>query len=163
DGSTVWQTPLPHAGFAHSTPVLIRAGGKARLIVLASGMAESAEGVQSFDPASGKRLWWCKGPGEAASPAYGSGHVCCDNGRGGAGSAVDPTGAGDVARTHIKWRRERLSEGTGSPIIVNGLVYRLQNSDVLTIVRKQHYILRSKCALARSRRRWRRQSHGCPR
>jgi outer membrane protein assembly factor BamB len=131
DGSTVWQTPLPHASFAHSTPVLIRTGGKSQLIVVASGMAESAEGVQSFDPASGKRLWWCKGPGEAASPAYGSGIVYCDSGRGGAGIAVDPTGAGDVTRTHIKWRQERLSEAIGSPIIVNGLVYRLQNPDVL--------------------------------
>jgi outer membrane protein assembly factor BamB len=131
DGSAVWQTPLPHAGFAHSTPALIHAGGKHQLIVVASGMAESAEGVQSFDPASGKRLWWCKGPGEAASPAYGSGIVYCDSGRGGAGIAVDPTGAGDVTRTHIKWRQERLSEAIGSPIVVNGLVYRLQNPDVL--------------------------------
>ena len=131
DGSTVWQTPLPHAGFAHSTPVLIQAGGKLQLIVIASGMAESAEGVQSFDPASGKRLWWCKGPGEAASPAYGSGIVYCDSGRGGAGIAVDPTGAGDVTRTHIKWRQEHLAEGIGSPIIVNGLVYRLQAPNVL--------------------------------
>src|SRR5262249_37565566 len=48
-----------------------------------------------------------------------------------AGIAVDPSGAGDVSRTHIKWRQERLSEGIGSPIIVNGLVYRLQNPDVL--------------------------------
>jgi outer membrane protein assembly factor BamB len=131
DGSVVCQTPLPHAGFAHSTPVLIHVGGKPQLIVAASGMAESAEGVQSFDPASGKRLWWCKGPGEAASPAYGAGIVYCDSGRGGAGIAVDPTGSGDVTRTHIKWRQERLSEGIGSPIIVDGLVYRLQAPNVL--------------------------------
>jgi outer membrane protein assembly factor BamB len=131
DGSTAWQTPLPHAGFAHSTPVIIHAAGKPQLIVVASGMAESAEGVQSFDPANGKRLWWCKGPGEAASPAFGSGIVYCDSGRGGAGIAVDPTGTGDVTRTHIKWRQERLSEGIGSPIIVNGLVYRLLAPNVL--------------------------------
>jgi outer membrane protein assembly factor BamB len=130
DGSTVWQTPLPHAGFAHSTPLLIHAGGKSQVIVVASGMAESSEGVQSFDPASGKRLWWCKGPGEAASPAYGSGIVYCDSGRGGAGLAVDPTVAGDVTHTHIKWRQERLSEGISSPIIVDGRVFRLQSPNV---------------------------------
>jgi outer membrane protein assembly factor BamB len=131
DGSTAWQTPLPHASFAHSTPVLIQTSGKPQLIVIASGMGESAEGVQSFDPASGKRLWWCKGPGEAASPAYGAGILYCDSGRGGAGIAVDPTGARDVTRTHIKWRQERLSEGIGSPIIVNGLVYRLLAPNLL--------------------------------
>jgi outer membrane protein assembly factor BamB len=131
DGSTAWLTHLPHASFAHSTPVLIQAGGKSQLIVVASGMAESADGMQSFDPASGKRLWWCKGPGEAASPAYGSGIVYCDSGRGGAGIAVDPTGTGDITSTHIKWRQERLSEGIGSPIIANGLVYRLLAPNVL--------------------------------
>lgn len=131
DGATAWQTPLPHTGFAHSTPVLIHAAGRAQLIVIASGMAESTEGVQSFDPAGGKRLWWCKGPGEAASPAYGSGIIYCDSGRGGAGIAIDPTGAGDVTRTHIRWRQERLSEGIGSPIIVGGLVYRLLAPNVL--------------------------------
>jgi outer membrane protein assembly factor BamB len=135
DGSTAWETPLPHTGFAHSTPVLIHVGGKPQLIIAASGMAESDEGVQSFDPAGGKRLWWCKGPGEAASPAYGSGIVYCDSGRGGAGIAVDPSGAGDVTRTHIKWRQERLSEGIGSPIIVDGLVYRLLAPNVLKCLR----------------------------
>jgi outer membrane protein assembly factor BamB len=122
---------LPHTSFAHSTPVLIQVGGKSQLIVVASGMAESAEGVQSFDAANGKRLWWCNGPGEAASPAYGSGIVYCDSGRGGTGIAVDPTGAGDVTLTHIKWRQERLSEGIGSPIIVDGRVYRLLAPNVL--------------------------------
>jgi len=131
DGSTAWQTPLPHTGFGHSTPVLIRVGDKPQLIVVASSMADSAEGVQSFDPASGKRLWWCKGAGDAASPAYGSGILYCDSGRGGAGIAVDPSGTGDVTRTHIKWRQERLAEGIGSPIIVNGLVYRLQAPNIL--------------------------------
>src|SRR5207302_1754009 len=102
-----------------------------QLIVIASGMSESAEGVQSLDPATGRRLWWCKGAGEAASPAFGAGIVYCDSGRGGAGIAIDPTGTGDVTRTHTKWRKERLSEGIGSPIIVDGLVYRLLAPNVL--------------------------------
>jgi hypothetical protein len=62
------------------------------------------------------------GGAEAASPAYGSGVVYCDSGRGGAGIAVEPGGSGDDTRTHVKWRQERLSEGIGSPIIVDGLV-----------------------------------------
>jgi outer membrane protein assembly factor BamB len=131
DGTVRWQKPLPDVSFAHSTPALIDAGGREQLIVAASGMDESAAGVQSFDPASGKRLWWCRGTGEAASPAYGAGIIYCDSGRGGAGIAVDPTGSGDVTHTHIKWRQERLPEGIGSPMIVNGLVYRLHAPNVL--------------------------------
>jgi hypothetical protein len=87
--------------------------------------------VQSLDPADGTRLWWCKGAGEAASPAFGAGIVYCDSGRGGAGIAIDPTGSGDVTRTHIKWRTKNLPEGIGSPIIVHGLVYRLHAPGVL--------------------------------
>lgn len=131
DGSIAWQTPLPHTGFGHSTPVLIDAGGKRQLIVVASGTADAATGVQSLDPASGKRLWWCRGAGDASSPAFGSGILYCDSGRGGSGIAVDPTGTGDVTNSHIRWRQERLSEGIGSPIIVDGLVYRLQAPNVL--------------------------------
>jgi outer membrane protein assembly factor BamB len=131
DGSIAWQTPLPQAAFAHSTPVLIDAGGRKQLIVAASGMSESPEGIESLNPETGRRLWWCKGAGEAASPAFGAGILYCDSGRGGAGMAIDPTGAGEVTRTHIKWRKERLSEGIGSPIIVDGLVYRLLAPNLL--------------------------------
>src|SRR5262249_60889815 len=100
-----------------------------QLTVYDAGSGETAEGVKSCDPASGKRLWWSKGPGEAASPAYGSGIIYCDSGRGGAGIADDPTGAGDVTRTHIKWRQERVSGGIGSPHIPEGPGGPLQTPD----------------------------------
>lgn len=131
DGTTTWETPLPNTGFAHSTPVLIEVKGKPQLIVLASGGGESDEGIQSFDPATGKRLWWCRGRGDAASAAFGSGILYCDNGRGGAGIAIDPTGNGDVTKTHIKWRINQVPSGIGSPIIVGDLVYRLHTPNVL--------------------------------
>src|SRR5262249_51766474 len=88
DGSVAWETPLPHTGFGHGTPLLIHAGGRDQVIVVASGMKETAEGVQSFDPATGRRLWWCRGAGDASSPAYGAGIVYCDSGRGSAGIAI---------------------------------------------------------------------------
>ncbi len=131
DGSVKWETALPRTGFAHSTPVLIEAAGKPQLVVAASGGGESDEGVQSFDPNDGRRLWWCRGRGDAASPAFGAGIVYCDNGRGGAGIAIDPTGSGDVTKTHIKWRINQVPEGIGSPIIVGKLVYRLHKPNVL--------------------------------
>jgi outer membrane protein assembly factor BamB len=131
DGSIRWATSLPETGFGHSTPVLITAGGREQLIVVASGIDESARGVQSFDPASGELLWWCRGAGDAASAAYGAGIVYCDSGRGGPGVAIDPTGLGDVTDTHIRWRISQVPEGIGSPIIVGNLVYRLHRPNVL--------------------------------
>ena len=128
-GKIQWQTPLPTTGFGHSTPVLIHAGGADQLIVVASAMGMAPDGIQSFGPADGKRLWWCAGGGDAASPAYGAGILYADSGRGGPGVAVDPTGRGDVSATHVKWQARTASE-INSPIIVGDLLYRLQARSV---------------------------------
>jgi outer membrane protein assembly factor BamB len=131
DGSVKWETPLPHTGFAHSTPVLIEVAGQPQLVVVASGGGEADDGVQSFGPVDGSRLWWCRGGGDAASAAFGAGIIYCDNGRGGPGVAIDPTGSGDVTKSHIRWRIDQIPEGIGSPIIVGNLVYRLHRPNVL--------------------------------
>lgn len=131
DGSVKWETPLPQTGFAHSTPILIDVDGESQLVVVASGIGETDAGVQSFNPATGERIWWCRGGGDAASAAYGAGIVYCDSGRGGPGIAIDPRGRGDVTATHIKWRINNVPEGIASPIIVDDLVYRLHNPNVL--------------------------------
>ena len=101
-GELKWEQKLPGTSFGHSTPVIIRAGDRPQMLVAAGG-GQVDEGLQSFDPASGRRLWWCRAGGEAASPAYGAGIVYVDSGRGGPGAAVDPTGEGNVSQTHIKW------------------------------------------------------------
>jgi outer membrane protein assembly factor BamB len=131
DGSIRWETALPHTGFAHSTPVTIEVNGNPQLIVAASGGGETDRGIQSFDPRSGALLWWCRGAGDAASPAYGAGILYCDSGRGGPGVAIDPSGAGDVTQTHTRWRIPQVPEGIGSPIVVGDLVYRLHTPNIL--------------------------------
>ncbi len=131
DGSVVWETKLPKTGFGHSTPVLIEAKGRRQLITVASGAGVMAEAVQSFDPATGKRYWWCSGAGDASSPAFGAGILYTDSGRGGSGTAMDPGGEGDVGATHVKWTAGGMNESIGSPIIVGEHVFRLLgNGDV---------------------------------
>ena len=131
DGSIRREIPLPLAGFAHSTPVKIEVAGKPQMIIAASSSGEADGGIQSVDPRSGDILWWCRGGGEAASPAFGAGIVYCDSGRGGPGVAIDPTGMGDVTKTHIKWRINTIPEAIGSPTIVGNRVYRLHNPNIL--------------------------------
>jgi len=131
DGVLKWETPLPTTGFGHSTPLITPVRGRMQMLVLASGMGEAPDALQSFDPADGKRLWWCRGAGDAASPAFGAGIIYFDSGRGGKGVAVDPTGEGEVSSSHVKWTTSQLSEGIGSPVIVDGHVYRLQAYGVL--------------------------------
>ena len=131
DGQVKWETKMPTVEFAHSTPLMIDVQGKPQMLVLASGIKLEPDGLQSFDPATGHRLWWCRGGGDAASPAYGDGIVYFDSGRGGPGFAVDPTGSGDVTNTNVKWTIPKVTEAIGSPTITGGYVYRLQAPGVL--------------------------------
>jgi outer membrane protein assembly factor BamB len=133
DGKVRWDTPMPTIAFAHSTPVVIDVKGKPQMLVVASGIQPAPDGLQSFDPATGQRIWWCRGAGDAASPAYGAGIVYADSGRGGPGVAMDPAaaGTGDVSKTAIKWTVPQIPEGIGSPVIVGDYVYRLHNPGVL--------------------------------
>jgi outer membrane protein assembly factor BamB len=131
DGSVKWESKTPTIAFGHSTPVIIDVNGRQQMLVLASGMKVALDGLQSFDPATGQRLWWCRGGGDASSPAYGAGIVYFDSGRGGPGFAVDPTGSGDVTKTHVRWTVPQVPEGIGSPIIVGEHVYRLHSPGIL--------------------------------
>lgn len=130
-GATRWERPLPTTKFGHSTPVIIDVAGRQQMLVLASGMGPAPDALKSLDPGSGEVLWWCRGGGDAASPAYASGRVYFDSGRGGPGVCVEPTGRGDVSDTHVRWTVSTVPEGIGSPIIVDDLVYRLHEPGVL--------------------------------
>ncbi len=131
DGSVKWQQKLPGMEFGHSTPVIIPVAGRPQMLVLASGMGEASNALRSLDPTSGKLLWWCRGAGDAASPAVGSGIVYFDSGRGGKGLAVEPGGTGDISDSRVRWTGPEIPEAISSPIIVGQCVYRLHKPGVL--------------------------------
>jgi outer membrane protein assembly factor BamB len=133
DGSVLWETRLPMTGFGHSTPLRVRIRDRLQLVTVASGMGVHPEGIQGFDPADGRRIWWCKGAGDASSPAFGSGILYTDSGRGGLGTALDPAGEGDLSATHVRWTSGALGEAVASPIIVGERIFRLQTPGVLRI------------------------------
>lgn len=128
-GATRWEEKRPKVGFAHSTPVVAAVGGKQQLLVSASNA------VQGVDPATGKVLWTCEARGDTVSPVLGGGLVYIDSGRGGPGFAVDPSGAGDVTKTHLKWKLPQVPEGYSSPVVAGEFLYRLHSPDVLRCVR----------------------------
>jgi outer membrane protein assembly factor BamB len=130
-GNARWERKFLQMQFGHSTPLIIQVDNKPQMLLLASGMKESGDALQSLDPADGKLLWWCQGEGDASSPAYGQGLVYFDDGRGGTGVAVDPTGSGDVSDTHIRWTITQRGEALSSPIIVGDYLYRLRTPGFL--------------------------------
>jgi outer membrane protein assembly factor BamB len=127
-GNLAWQQKRPDADWTHSTPVLAEINGKTQLLIA------GAKAVQGLDPDNGQPLWWCntgERTGDTSSVVFGGGLAYCDSGRGGMGVAVDPTGRGDVSKTHLKWKIPQIPEGFSSPVIVGDYLYRLHNPGVL--------------------------------
>lgn len=124
-GKLAWEQKRPEVSFSHSTPVLARVNEQVQLLAAAS------DAVQGIDPENGKVLWWCSAKGDTVSPVQGAGLVYLDSGRGGAGVAVDPTGSGNVTKTHLKWKAGVVPEGFSSPIVVGEYLYRLHNPGVI--------------------------------
>jgi len=131
NGEVKWERKLPQMGFGHSTPLILQIANKPQMLLLASGMEEAVDALQSLDPADGRLLWWCRGEGDASSPAYGQGLVYFDDGRGGTGVAVDPTGSGDVSGTHVRWTITQRGEALSSPLVVGQYLYRLRTPGLL--------------------------------
>jgi outer membrane protein assembly factor BamB len=131
NGLVRWERKLPQMRFGHSTPLIIQVRDKPQMLLVASGMEEAGDALQSVDPADGRLLWWCRGEGDASSPAYGRGLVYFDDGRGGTGVAVDPTGSGDVSATHVRWTITQRGEALSSPIVVGPYLYRLRTPGFL--------------------------------
>ncbi len=124
-GEIKWEQPRPTNSFSHSTPVLVRVQDKPQLLVSAS------KAVEGLDPADGRVIWWATHKGDVPSPVYGRGLVYSEDGRGGAGIAIDPTGEGEVTQTHVKWKTTPVPEGYSSAVISGDLVYRTHNPGVL--------------------------------
>jgi outer membrane protein assembly factor BamB len=129
-GAIKWSRPRPTEDWTHGTPVLASIAGKQQLLVAA------AYALEGLDPGTGEVLWSCtlgsgKRIGDTASPVYGGGLVYCDSGRGGPGLAVDPTGMGDVSKTHLRWTISQMPEGFSSPLIVGDYLYRTHSPETL--------------------------------
>jgi outer membrane protein assembly factor BamB len=128
-GAVKWEEKRPGNGFSHSTPVVAAVNGKPQLL------ASASNAIQGIDPATGKLLWWCAAKGDTVSPVPGGRVVYCDSGRGGPGAAVDPTGSGDVTKTHLKWTLPQVPEGYSSPVVAGDYLYRLHAQDMVRCVR----------------------------
>ena len=128
-GDVKWEEKRPKASFGHSTPVLATIAGQQQLLVSASNA------LQGFDPSNGKVIWTCEAKGDTVSPVFGNGLVYIDTGRGGPAFAVDPTGTGDVTKTHLKWKLNQLPEGYGSPVVAGEYLYRLHSPETLKCIK----------------------------
>lgn len=123
NGKVAWTTSRgekPMGGW--STPIEIRAGTRPELVI------NSEQGLDAYDPATGKELWHCSGftgRGEPV-PDYARGLLFVANGKAGDVYAVRPGGSGDVSETHRAWHTPRPKvRDIASPIAVGDCVFAI--------------------------------------
>lgn len=133
-GEVKWEKKRTKVGACNATPVLLKVNGKTQMIV------QATNALQALDPESGDPIWWCKGWGFGSSPVYGSGPdgktlVYADRGGNEPAQAVDPTGAGDVTKTHVKWVNEKVPGEYSSPVISGDFIYRVEKDGIVSCFR----------------------------
>jgi outer membrane protein assembly factor BamB len=123
-GKLKWQEKTKQRN-TMATPAVFDIGGRPQLIHYAGG-------IESLDPQTGALLWTCRVNVSHSSPVYGGGYLYADAGRGGqTGAAVDPTGMGDVTKTHVKWQNRVEGVAGSTAIIVGNHVYRNSGQDFI--------------------------------
>lgn len=117
-GKDIWRTKRrDHRGW--STPIVVDTGKRREIVV------NGHEGVQAYDPATGRELWFCQsvsGRGEPTVTPAGE-LLCVVNGLAGEIYSVRPGGDGDVTATHMAWHTPRRGgRDCPSPIVVGKFI-----------------------------------------
>lgn len=128
-GRTLWETPRTET-VGWGTPVVVSVGGRDELIV------SSQRRVTAYDPQGGRELWTVRGNTFEVipTPVVAHGLVFCSSGRAGPTIAIRPGGSGDVTSTHVAWSTPRGSPFVPSGIVVDGLLYLINDmQSILTV------------------------------
>jgi outer membrane protein assembly factor BamB len=125
-GEVKWERKLPRAGSCNASPLLLSIGGKRQLIIGSNNLLEA------INPADGELIWSFKRPMGDLSPVFASGLLFTDR-PGGPGIAIDPSGEGDISKSHVKWKIDKTpaSYCYASPVICGGYIYRTAKPGIL--------------------------------
>ena len=115
---------------SYATPTVITYQGKKQLI------SPAAEVTISYDPKTGDELWRVRHVGwgwnVACRPIFAHNLVYFTTGIEKRLLAVDPSGSGDVTDTHIVWSHRKGSPEIPSPLIIDNLLYMVNEGGVVT-------------------------------
>ena len=129
DGKTHWKTPRQNKTRSYCVPIIRELAGKTQMVL------SGDKSVASYDPNNGSLRWIIDGPTEqfVASLVYSESadllfmtggfpdhHIL----------AIKPDGAGNVTRTHIKWRTNKGVAYVPSPIVAGDYFLVVSDSGV---------------------------------
>jgi outer membrane protein assembly factor BamB len=145
-GKTVWKTERPEEFYkdiepvyrkAYCTPIVVEVNGKDQLI------SNGAQLCIAYEPETGKEIWqvFYGEDSTVSMPLSYGGLVFVNSGwnfpKDGSPffarlMAVDPTGAGDVTKTHVPWETGTDVPQISTPVIVDSLIYMVHERGDLT-------------------------------
>ena len=136
-GKVAWEVQRPNdakSKFSFCTPSLIIVDSKQQVI------APGSDCVLAIDPADGKVIWQLLYTGYSVvpKPIYHSGLVFLSTSYDTPSMlAIDPTGSGDVTKTHLKWSLTKSVPHTASMLADGGLVYSISDAGIALCVDAQ--------------------------
>ena len=116
---------------AHSTPLVVKTGGKLQLL------SAGAKAAYGYDPLTGKELWRVQYNdfSSAPRPVFGDGIAYFVSGMTKRELiAVKTDGSGDVTDTAVKWRLRSHVGVYASPLLVDGLIYTAADESFVSCV-----------------------------
>ena len=127
-GAVVWRASLTKGLESYASPLVMRVAGRDQAILI-GGLK-----THSFDPQTGKLLWTCDGPAEfcAATAAFSEDTVFATGGYSQKGLlAIRADGAGDVTRSHLRWKSDAKAGYVPSPLLHQGLLYAVSDTGLM--------------------------------
>lgn len=127
-GAVVWRATLTKGLESYASPLVVRVAGRDQAILI------GGKKTHSFDPNTGKLLWTCDGPAEfcAATAAFNENTIFSTGGYPQKGLlAIRADGAGDVTKSHLRWKSDTKAGYVPSPLLHDGLIYTISDTGLL--------------------------------
>ena len=88
--------------------------------------------VVALDPRSDKEIWSCKWGGNRYPSLVAGPGLVFVTGDGGESLAIDPTGEGDVSKTHVVWKQIKAVPEVPSPLYYRERLYLVTDKAIVT-------------------------------
>lgn len=129
-GEIVWRVRRPNID-TYGTPIVAHVAGRDQLLLGGGGS------MISYDPATGKILWKCKGPTEETTSntvAFFKDTIYVTGGypKPYIAMGIRADGNGEVDETHVLWTNKRAMSYVPSPLYHDGLLYVLNDDGIIT-------------------------------
>lgn len=135
NGEIAWRTERdtePKKGFSFSTPLVIEINGQQQAV------CPGSDAVFAYNPQDGSEIWRVDYPGGYSvtpRPIYGQGLVfVCTGFNKPILMAIDPTGAGNVTESHLKWQIDRQMPHSPSPLLVGEELYVVSDKGIASCI-----------------------------